>query len=254
MSGHWPPDWEDQEEEFPGEADQLEPDAEARLAEVTAYLSSVPAPVMPDGIESRISAALAAEAAGRAAAGRGAVTGTAATGAAATRADSATQADALPRRTGPPRRTTPGRSGPPRHWHASDGTEAAADRVWGLRGLSRRSARWLSACSSRASGSSCRVAPSRRRPQARLPRRPRQHRPRRRAQLNRTSWSQRAAPGISRPAWPRRCGPGWPLAVVPAAARSMFRDRGRRAPLRPAASAPRWGAPRQRACAVASCA
>ena len=93
MSGHWPPDWEDQEEEFPGEADQLEPDAEARLAEVTAYLSSVPAPVMPDGIESRISAALAAEAAGRAAAGRGAVTGTAATGAAATRADSATQAD-----------------------------------------------------------------------------------------------------------------------------------------------------------------
>ncbi len=38
---------------------------------------------------------------------------------------------ALPRRTGPPRRTTPGRSGPPRHWHASDGTEAAADRVLG---------------------------------------------------------------------------------------------------------------------------
>ena len=31
---------------------------------------------------------------------------------------------------------------------------------------------------------------------ARLPRRPRQHRPRRRAQLNRTSWSPRAAPGI----------------------------------------------------------
>jgi hypothetical protein len=91
MSGHWPPEWDDQEEEFPGEADQLEPAAQARLTEVTAYLSSVPAPVLPDGIESRISAALAAEAAGRAA---------------ATQADSATQADGAtasdhPRAVGP---------------------------------------------------------------------------------------------------------------------------------------------------------
>jgi hypothetical protein len=78
MSGQWPPEWEDQEEEFPGEADQLDPDAEARLSEVTAYLSSVPAPVLPDAIESRITAALAAEAAGRAASAL---------------ADSATQAD-----------------------------------------------------------------------------------------------------------------------------------------------------------------
>jgi hypothetical protein len=93
MSGHWPPDWEDQDEEFPGEADQLEPGAQARLAEVTAYLSSVPAPVLPDGIESRISAALAAEAAGRAAAGRAAATGAAATRADNTQADGATTSD-----------------------------------------------------------------------------------------------------------------------------------------------------------------
>jgi hypothetical protein len=60
MSGHWPPEWEDQEEEFPEGADQL--------SEVTAYLASVPAPVLPDNVEARISAALAAEAAGRASA------------------------------------------------------------------------------------------------------------------------------------------------------------------------------------------
>ena len=71
MSGHWPPDWEDSEEEFPEEADQ--PDAtaltsgdEALLSEVAAYLASVPAPVLPDAVEARINAALAAEAATRA--------------------------------------------------------------------------------------------------------------------------------------------------------------------------------------------
>jgi hypothetical protein len=66
MSGHWPPEWEDPEEEYPGEAEA----GDARLSEVTAYLSSVPAPVLPDAIEARISAALAAEAAGRASATR----------------------------------------------------------------------------------------------------------------------------------------------------------------------------------------
>jgi len=66
MSGHWPPDWEDQEEEFPEGADQLDADAEAQLSEVAAYLASVPVPVMPDSVETRISAALAAESATRA--------------------------------------------------------------------------------------------------------------------------------------------------------------------------------------------
>jgi hypothetical protein len=67
MSGHWPPEWEDSEEQFPQETDQLDPDTAARLSAVTAYLSSVPAPALPDAFEARISAALATEAAERAA-------------------------------------------------------------------------------------------------------------------------------------------------------------------------------------------
>jgi hypothetical protein len=63
MSGHWPPDWEDPEGEFPEEADA---EAMARLSEVAAFLASVPAPSLPDAVEARISAALAAEAATRA--------------------------------------------------------------------------------------------------------------------------------------------------------------------------------------------
>ena len=66
MSGHWPPEWEDSEEEFSGENDQLDTEAEARLSEVAAFLATVPAPAMPDAVESRISAALATEAATRA--------------------------------------------------------------------------------------------------------------------------------------------------------------------------------------------
>jgi hypothetical protein len=66
MSGHWPPEWEDQDEEFPEEADQLNADTEARLSEVTAYLASLSAPVLPANVEARISAALAVEAATRA--------------------------------------------------------------------------------------------------------------------------------------------------------------------------------------------
>jgi hypothetical protein len=65
MSGHWPPEWEDPEEEFSAEADQLDTEAEARLSEVAAYLASVPVPALPEAVESRISAALAAEAAAR---------------------------------------------------------------------------------------------------------------------------------------------------------------------------------------------
>ena len=82
MSGHWPPEWEDPEEEFPEGAGQLDAEAEARLSEVAAYLASVPVPAMPDAVEARISAALAAEAATRAegrpgAAPRGSLTATA---------------------------------------------------------------------------------------------------------------------------------------------------------------------------------
>ncbi len=64
MSGQWPPGWEDPEEESPEGADQTDTEAEARLSEVAAYLASVPVPVMPDAVETRIDAALAAEAAG----------------------------------------------------------------------------------------------------------------------------------------------------------------------------------------------
>jgi hypothetical protein len=64
MSGQWPPEWEDQEEESSAAADQLDTEAEARLSEVAAYLASVPVPVLPDAVETRINVALAAEAAG----------------------------------------------------------------------------------------------------------------------------------------------------------------------------------------------
>ena len=71
MSGHWPPEWEDPEEKSPEESDQLDATVlasggEARLSEVAAFLASVPAPALPDAVEARISAALAAEAATRA--------------------------------------------------------------------------------------------------------------------------------------------------------------------------------------------
>jgi hypothetical protein len=65
MSGQWPPEWDDPDENLPGEADQLGTEAEAGLSEVAAYLASVPAPVMPGAVEARISAALAVESAAR---------------------------------------------------------------------------------------------------------------------------------------------------------------------------------------------
>jgi hypothetical protein len=71
MSGHWPPEWEDPGEEFSAETDQLDTTVSAeageeRLSEVAAYLASVPVPTLPEAVEMRISAALAAEAAARA--------------------------------------------------------------------------------------------------------------------------------------------------------------------------------------------
>lgn len=62
MSGQWPPEWEDPEEEYPGGNEQLDTEAEARLSEVAAFLAALPAPAMPDAVEARISAALATEA------------------------------------------------------------------------------------------------------------------------------------------------------------------------------------------------
>lgn len=67
MSGQWPPEWEDPEEEYPGQDDQLDATVlasggEARLSEVSAFLAALPAPAMPDAVEARISAALATEA------------------------------------------------------------------------------------------------------------------------------------------------------------------------------------------------
>src|ERR1700749_828213 len=80
MSGHWPPEWEDPEEELSAGTDQLGADAEARLSEVAAYLASVPVPAMPEAVESRISAALAEEATARADQGPPSVDGATADG------------------------------------------------------------------------------------------------------------------------------------------------------------------------------
>jgi hypothetical protein len=77
MSGQWPPEWDDSGDDLPAEGDQFDPATAARLADVTAYLASVPAPDLPDSVEARISAALAAEAATRAAGAASAGDGTA---------------------------------------------------------------------------------------------------------------------------------------------------------------------------------
>lgn len=67
MSGQWPPDWEDPD----GDVGADDKQADARLSEVTAYLAAAPHPVLPDAVEARISAAIAAEAANRTAAPAG---------------------------------------------------------------------------------------------------------------------------------------------------------------------------------------
>jgi hypothetical protein len=67
MSGYWPSDADDADDVFPGEDDLIAAETDPRLAEVAAYLASVPPPVLPDNVEARISAAITAEAATRAA-------------------------------------------------------------------------------------------------------------------------------------------------------------------------------------------
>jgi len=68
MSGYWPSDADDADDVFPREDDLSAAETDPRLAEVAAYLASVPPPVLPDSVEARISAAITAEAATRAAA------------------------------------------------------------------------------------------------------------------------------------------------------------------------------------------
>jgi hypothetical protein len=70
MSGQWPPDWEDADDDVEAEAGQADAETSARLSEVTAYLAALPQPVLPEALEARISAAIAAEAADRAKPGR----------------------------------------------------------------------------------------------------------------------------------------------------------------------------------------
>ena len=70
MSGQWPQDWEDADDDVEAEAGQADAETSARLSEVTAYLAALPQPVLPEALEARISAAIAAEAADRAKPGR----------------------------------------------------------------------------------------------------------------------------------------------------------------------------------------
>ncbi len=64
MSREWPPGWEDPED-AELDAEELDEETDVRLAEVSAFLATVSAPVLPGAIESRIMAALAAESAAR---------------------------------------------------------------------------------------------------------------------------------------------------------------------------------------------
>jgi hypothetical protein len=71
MSGHWPPEWEDPDDEYPGAGLPDGPPldlghSELDLAEVTSFLASVHSPALPASFEERISAAIAAEASARA--------------------------------------------------------------------------------------------------------------------------------------------------------------------------------------------
>jgi len=63
MSGQWPPDWENPDD-VDAEAGQATAEADAR--QVTAFLAALPDPVMPEAVEARISAVIAAAAADRA--------------------------------------------------------------------------------------------------------------------------------------------------------------------------------------------
>jgi hypothetical protein len=64
MSGQWPPEWDSSAEEFSAEPfaeETLGMPTEAQLAEVSAFLATVPDPVLPLAVEARISAAIARE-------------------------------------------------------------------------------------------------------------------------------------------------------------------------------------------------
>jgi len=71
MSGQWPPEWEDPDDERSdaGPSDQRHSDAghsDLELSGVSSFLASVHSPALPASFEARISAAIAAEAAARA--------------------------------------------------------------------------------------------------------------------------------------------------------------------------------------------
>jgi hypothetical protein len=77
MSGQWPPEWEDPDDESPDAGlpelgQSNDGHSELELSEVTSFLASVRSPALPASFEARISAAIAAEAATRAAGGPGA--------------------------------------------------------------------------------------------------------------------------------------------------------------------------------------
>ncbi len=69
MTGNWPREWDDDPEDgFLDDSGELTPAGdsvadEAQLAEVSAWLAAAPAPVLPDAVEARIMATLAAESA-----------------------------------------------------------------------------------------------------------------------------------------------------------------------------------------------
>lgn len=65
MSEQWPPERGERDEDLPATETDHETAAETRLADVTAFLASVPAPALPDAVAARISAAIDAEAAAR---------------------------------------------------------------------------------------------------------------------------------------------------------------------------------------------
>ena len=66
MSGQWPPEWDDPDDDVAADAGQADAAADARLSEVTAYLAALPDPALPEPVEARISAAITALAAERA--------------------------------------------------------------------------------------------------------------------------------------------------------------------------------------------
>ena len=137
MSGQWPPEWEDPDDERPdaGLPDGHRPDdghSDLELSEVTSFLASVHSPALPASFEARISAAIAAEAAARAASEPRAAAEPAGPLTAAAGAGDAKDTD----RSGNPEefspaataggRTTPARRRPRRGWRGSRSAAAAS--------------------------------------------------------------------------------------------------------------------------------